>query len=133
MKLPVLSVADGAGWEERLVPALGRSQHGVEVVRRCVDVVDLLAVAASGQGRAALLAASVRHLDSDVVDRLTAAGVVAVAMVRRGDDDAERRMRALGIEYVVPDDADAGVVASVVAEAVRAAADRLASANGARA
>lgn len=121
MKLPVLSVADGAGWEERLVPALGRSQQGVEVVRRCVDIVDLLAVAGSGQGRAALLAASLRHLDADVVDRLTAAGVVPVAMVRRGDDDAERRMHALGIEHVVPDDADAGVVASVVAEAVRAA------------
>ena len=46
MKLPVLSLADGAAWEERLVAAYERGPHPVEIVRRCVDVVDLLAVAA---------------------------------------------------------------------------------------
>jgi|SRR5579875_2321880 len=123
MKLPVLSVADGAAWEERLVAALARGPHGVEIARRCVDVVDLLAVAASGQGRAALLAPSLRRFDADAVDRLAAAGVVPVAVVPRGDTAAESRMRALGVEHVVTDDADAGVVAAVVAEAVRAAAE----------
>ena len=38
----------------------------------------------------------------------------------RGDDAAEQRLRALGIDYVLPDDADAQVVASVLGEAVRA-------------
>jgi Flp pilus assembly CpaE family ATPase len=123
MKLPVLSVADGALWEERLVTALARGPHGVEIARRCVDVVDLLAVAASGQGRAALLAPTLRRFDADAVDRLTAAGVVPVAVVPRGDDATEDRMRALGVEHTVPDDADAGVVAAVIAEAVRAAAE----------
>jgi Flp pilus assembly CpaE family ATPase len=123
MKLAVLSVADGAAWEERLVAALSRGPHGVEITRRCVDVVDLLAVAASGQGRAALLAPSLRRLDADAVDRLTAAGVVPVAVVPRGDAEAESRMRALGIEHLVPDDADPGPVAALVVEAVRAAAD----------
>ncbi|MDT4930375.1 MAG: hypothetical protein QOF92_3242 [Pseudonocardiales bacterium] len=120
MKLPVLSVADGAGWEERLVTALERGPHGVEIVRRCVDVVDLLAVAASGQGRAALLAASVQRLDADAVDRLHAAAVVPVGVVPRGDTGGEDRLRAIGIAHVVPDDADVAVVASVVTEAVRA-------------
>ncbi|WP_375487762.1 CpaE family protein [uncultured Jatrophihabitans sp.] len=119
MRLPVLSVADGAPWEERLVSALERNA-AVEIVRRCVDVVDLLAVAASGQGRAALVAASLRRLDADVVDRLHAAAVVPVGVVARGDDAAEQRLRALGIAYVLPDDADAGVVVSVLGEAVRA-------------
>ncbi|WP_375499751.1 CpaE family protein [uncultured Jatrophihabitans sp.] len=119
MKLPVLSVADGAAWEERLVSALERSAS-VEIVRRCVDVVDLLAVAASGQGRAALVAASLRRLDADVVDRLHAAAVVPIGVVPRGDDAAEQRLRAMGIEHVLPDDADAQVVASVLGEAVRA-------------
>ena len=119
MKLPVLSVADGATWEERLVSALERNPS-VEIVRRCVDVVDLLAVAASGQGRAALVASSLRRLDGDVVDRLHTAAVVPVGVVPRGDDAAEQRLRALGIGYVLPDDADALVVASVLGEAVRA-------------
>jgi MinD-like ATPase involved in chromosome partitioning or flagellar assembly len=119
MKLPVLSVADGAAWEERLVSAFERGSHPVEIVRRCVDVVDLLAVAASGQGRAALLAPGVRRLDVDVVDRLSAAGVVAVGVVPRGDSAAEEQLRAVGIAHVLPADAEAGVVASILTEAVR--------------
>lgn len=118
MKLPVLSVADGAGWEERLVTAFESGRHPVEIVRRCMDVVDLLAVAASGQGRAALVAAGLRRLDVDAVDRLQAAGVAPVGVAPRGDAAAEDRLRAVGIEYVVPDDADAAVVAAVLAEAV---------------
>jgi MinD-like ATPase involved in chromosome partitioning or flagellar assembly len=123
MKLPVLSVADGAAWEERLVAALAGSPLGVEIARRCVDVTDLLAVAASGQGRAALLTATLRHLDADAVDRLALAGVVPVAVVPRGDAVTEERMHALGIEHTVPEDADAGIIAGVVAQAVRSAAE----------
>jgi MinD-like ATPase involved in chromosome partitioning or flagellar assembly len=119
MKLPVLSVADGAAWEERLVTAFERGPHPVEIVRRCVDVVDLLAVAASGQGRAALVSAGLRRLDADVIDRLAAAGVVPVGVTPRGDTAAEEQLRAVGIAHVVPSDADAAVVASILAEAVR--------------
>jgi MinD-like ATPase involved in chromosome partitioning or flagellar assembly len=120
MKLPVLCAADGAPWEARLVVDLDRGEHPVRVVRRCVDIVDLLAVALSGQARAALVAASLRRLDADAVDRLIAAGVAPVAVVRRGDSAAEDRVRALGIAYVVSDDADAAVVATVIGDAVSA-------------
>jgi MinD-like ATPase involved in chromosome partitioning or flagellar assembly len=119
MKLPVLSLADGAAWEERLVAVFDRGPHPVEIVRRCVDVVDLLAVAASGRGRVALLAAGVRRLDADAVDRLRAAGVAPVGVVPRGDGAAEDQLRAAGVETVLPDDAEPAVVATVVAEAVR--------------
>ncbi|MDT4979327.1 MAG: hypothetical protein QOG07_1206 [Pseudonocardiales bacterium] len=122
MKLPVLTAADGAAWEAGLVTALDRSDHGVTVVRRCVDIVDLLAVAAAGQGRAALVAAGLRRLDADAVDRLIAAQVVPVGVVRRGDTAAEDRLRAAGIGHLVPDDADPSVVASVITDAVRTAA-----------
>lgn len=121
MKLPVLSAADGAAWEAGLVTALDRGDHGVTVVRRCVDVVELLAVAAAGQGRAALVAAGLRRLDADAVDRLLAAQVVPVGVVRRGDSGAEDRLRAAGITHLVPDDAEPSVVASVITEAVRSA------------
>jgi MinD-like ATPase involved in chromosome partitioning or flagellar assembly len=123
MKLPVLSVADGAEWEARLVTAFDAGGHPVAIVRRCVDVVDLLAVAGSGQGRAALVAAGVRRLDADAVDRLAAAGVVAVGVIPRDGSGAEDTLRAIGIDQVVPDDADPGVVAAVLTDAVRAAED----------
>jgi len=119
MKLPVLCVADGASWEQRLVRAFERGPHAVQIVRRCVDVVDVLAVAASGQGRAALLAASLPRLDADAVDRLVAAGVAPVGVVARGDTAAEDRLRALGVTHLVPDDAEPAVVESVLTEAVR--------------
>jgi Flp pilus assembly CpaE family ATPase len=122
VKLPVLTAADGAAWEADLVTALDRGDHGVTVVRRCVDIVDLLAVAAAGQGRAALVAAGLRRLDADAVDRLIAAQVVPVGVVRRGDTAAEDRLRAAGIGHLVPDDADPSVVASVITDAVRTAA-----------
>jgi MinD-like ATPase involved in chromosome partitioning or flagellar assembly len=118
VKLPILTAAEGAGWEAGLLVALERGDHGVAVARRCVDVVDLLAVAATGQAKAALVAGGLRRLDADAVDRLNAAGVVPVGVVPRGDADVEDRLRAMGIDYLVPDDAEPDVVGSVIAEAV---------------
>lgn len=120
VKLPVLTAAGGAAWETGLVAALEGGQFGVTVARRCVDVVELLSVAATGQGRAALVSASLRRLDADAVDRLVAAEVAPVAVVPRGDTAAEERLRAMGIAHLVPDDAQPAVVASVLLEAVRA-------------
>jgi Flp pilus assembly CpaE family ATPase len=121
MKLPILSAADGASWEARLLVELDRGEHGIIVIRRCVDVVDLLAVALSGQARAVLVAPSLRHLDADAVDRLLASGVAPVAVLARHDAAAEDRMRALGVAHVVPDDAEPAVVATVLADAVATA------------
>jgi Flp pilus assembly CpaE family ATPase len=121
MKLPVLTAAGGAAWETGLVAALEGGQFGVTVARRCVDVVELLAVASTGQGRAALVSAALRHLDADAVDRLLVAGVVPVGVVPRNDPEAEDRLRALGVAELVPDDAEPAVVATVLLEAVRAA------------
>ena len=118
MRLPVLIAAGGAAWEADLVAALDAGTTAVAVARRCVDVVDLLAVAAAGQGRAALIASSLRRFDADAVDRLRAADVVPVGVVPRGDTDAEDRMHALGVDHLVPADADAAVVASVLVAAV---------------
>jgi Flp pilus assembly CpaE family ATPase len=132
VKLPVLSAAGGAAWEADLVAALEREEYGVAIVRRCVDVVDLLAVAASGQGRAALVSAQLRRLDADVVDRLRACEVVPVGVVPRGDPAAEDRLRAMGFAFLVPEDAEPAVVASVVGEAVAGASGAPAPARSTR-
>jgi Flp pilus assembly CpaE family ATPase len=116
VKLPVLVAGGGAAWEATLVAALETSAT-VAIARRCVDVVDLLAAAGAGLGRVAVVAADLRRLDADAVDRLVAADVTPVAVVRRGDTAAQDRLRALGIDYTVPDDADPNVVVTVVLEA----------------
>ena len=120
MTVPVLTAVTGAAWEAGLVAGLERSPSGLQVVRRCADLPDLLAVAATGTARAALLAAHLRRLDRDTVARLTAGGVAAVGLHDPGDDQAGARLRALGVEQVLPGDAAPGDLAAAVSAAVSA-------------
>ncbi|MGH8777368.1 MAG: AAA family ATPase [Jiangellaceae bacterium] len=117
MTVPVLTAVTGAAWESTLVAALERGSD-LSVVRRCVDVADLLAAAAAGHGRAVLLAADLRRLDREVLGRLAAGGIAVVGVAPAGDDDAERRLRQLGITHVVAADAAADEVARAVHSAV---------------
>lgn len=118
MAVPVLTAVTGAVWEAELVAELDRSDHGLSVVRRCVDLAELLAAAAAGTARAALLSAELRRLDRDAVTRLTAARVAVVGLVNPGDDAAERRLRQLGVRLVLPADAGATAIATAVLQAV---------------
>jgi Flp pilus assembly CpaE family ATPase len=118
MALQVFTAVTGAAWESELVGALDRADHGVTVVRRCVDVSELLAVAATGTGQAALLSAELRRLDGDAVARLEAAGVAVVGLVEPGDERAADRLRQLGVRQVLPADADPDAIAHALREAV---------------
>ncbi|TFV66326.1 UNVERIFIED_ORG: chromosome partitioning protein [Bacillus sp. AZ43] len=121
MALQVFTAVTGAAWESELVGALDRADHGVTVVRRCVDVSELLAVAATGTGQAALLSAELRRLDGDAVARLEAAGVAVVGLVEPGDEPAADRLRKLGVRQVLPADADPHTIARALREAVAGA------------
>jgi MinD-like ATPase involved in chromosome partitioning or flagellar assembly len=118
MALQVFTAVTGAAWEAGLVSALDRADHGVTVVRRCVDVSELLAAAATGTGQAALLSAELRRLDIDTVARLHAAGVAVVGLVEPGDDRAAERLRQLGVTRVLPADAAPETIAQALREAV---------------
>lgn len=118
MSVPVLTAVSDAVWESQLVAALERGDHGVSVVRRCVDLADLLATAATGQARAVLLSADLRRLDRDALARLAVAGVAVVGLVPPGDEDAERRLRQLGVTQVLPSDASAEAISAAVLETV---------------
>jgi Mrp family chromosome partitioning ATPase len=118
MALQVFTAVTGAAWESELVGALDRNDHGVTVVRRCVDVAELLAAAATGTGQAALLSAELRRLDGAAVARLTAAGVAVVGLVEPGDEPAAERLRQLGVTHVLPADAAPEVIARALREAV---------------
>jgi Flp pilus assembly CpaE family ATPase len=118
MALQVFTAVTGAPWESELVGALDRADHGVTVVRRCVDVAELLAAAATGTGQAALLSADLRRLDGDAVARLTAAGVAVVGLVDPGDQRAEDRLHRLGVVRVLAVDAEPEEIARALREAV---------------
>ena len=121
MALQVFTAVTGAAWESALVSALDRTDHGVTVVRRCVDVSELLAAAATGTGQAALLSAELRRLDGDAVARLAAAGVAVVGLVEPGDERAAERLRQLGVLHVLPADAEPEAIAGALREAVEGA------------
>lgn len=118
MTLQVFTAVTGAPWESALVGALDRSDHGVVVVRRCVDVSELLAAAATGTGQAVLLSAELRQLDADAVARLEAAGVALVGLVDIDDDRAAERLRRLGIARVLPVDSTPEEIAQALRDAV---------------
>jgi MinD-like ATPase involved in chromosome partitioning or flagellar assembly len=123
MSVAVLSAGGEGAWEQTWVAAFAAGTHGVRIARRCVDVVDLLAAAAAGQGRIALVDAGLRRLDADAIDRLRAAQVIPIGVVPRGDAEAEDRLRAAGVTHLVPADADPAVAASVILDALRSTAE----------
>ena len=97
-----LLVSTGAAWESRALVAL--NEHpGVVVLKRCVDVDDLLAAASAGQAQVAVLGAEVSGLDGTVVDQLRQYGVRAVA-VAPDDDVARAHAHRIGIDAVVTAD-----------------------------
>ena len=75
----VLIVSTGAAWETRALAALQASPATV-VLKRCVDVADLLATASTGQAHVAVLAADLAGLDRTVVDDLSRYGVRVVGV-----------------------------------------------------
>jgi len=75
---PALGVAvlsGGARWEPAVLPLLDDPAAGLHLVRRCVDVAELLAVAAAGWVRVAVVDSAAARVDRDTVDRLRRLGV----------------------------------------------------------
>jgi MinD-like ATPase involved in chromosome partitioning or flagellar assembly len=118
MRVPVLTAVSDSVWEAELVSAFERGELGLAVVRRCVDLADLLATAATGQARAALLSADLRRLDRESLGRLALSGVAVIGLVSRGDEEAERRLRQLGVLQVLASDSSPEQVSAAVLTAV---------------
>jgi AAA domain len=101
VKARLVTAGLGAAWEAALVQACQAGQVQAQVVHRCYDLGDLLAVAAAGQAEVAVVAAGTRWLDRDALARLAAAGLAVVGVA--GDEDSERRLRQLGILHLAAD------------------------------
>lgn len=123
MSLDVATAADGAAWEAALLAELATRPSSFTVSRRCVDIVELLAVAASGRSGAVLVDAQLRRLDVDAVERLAAAGVAVVGVSAPGSQADTERLIECGISFSVPADADAAVFATVLDAALAQAGD----------
>ena len=100
----VLLLAAGAGWESAALAGLA-ARSDVVVLKRCVDVPDLLATAAAGQADVAVVAIDAPGLDTVAVDHLRASGVRTVAVLPAvGDRDAVALAATrMGIGSVVAD------------------------------
>ncbi|MCW2738912.1 hypothetical protein [Nocardioides sp.] len=98
----VLLLAAGEAWES---PALAdlEAHPGVVVLKRCVDVDDLLAAVTSGQADVAVLSLDAPGLDPASIAHLRRHAVrpVAVTSARPDDLDAREHARGLGITAVV--------------------------------
>ncbi|MEU4196354.1 P-loop NTPase [Kribbella sp. NPDC026611] len=121
MSTPILLAITGAPWEADVVRRTERAA-GIRVVRRCVDIADVMAAAASGQARAVVIADALPRLSSDAVAALHARGIVVLAMVDPTENGApfgaEDRLSRMGIERILPADVSPGDLARAVTEAV---------------
>lgn len=99
--------------EAALVRALGESAR-LEVTRRCADLAELLAAAAAGLGRLAVVSAGLPGLDRAAVEHLRTSGVRVLALADIGWP--VDRVRQLGVDAVADHDAP---VDAIVAEVHR--------------
>jgi MinD-like ATPase involved in chromosome partitioning or flagellar assembly len=98
----VLVVAAGAAWESTALGLLAERQ-GIVVLKRCVDLDDLLAAASAGQADVAVLGVDTHGLDQAAVDLLRKHSVRPVAVVPDGVglDAARLRATRIGIRTTV--------------------------------
>jgi MinD-like ATPase involved in chromosome partitioning or flagellar assembly len=115
--VPLLAAVTGR-WEAPLVTGLERSASGVQVVRRCADLAELLAAAAAGLARAAVVSADLPRLDGEALARLRACGVAVVVLAEADDPRAAHQLRRLGVPAPLPADTPSSVVARAVLAAV---------------
>lgn len=113
----VLVVAAGAAWESPALALMGRHPQ-IVVLKRCVDVDDLMATAAAGQADVAVLGLDSHGLDVAAVDHLRSHDVrpVAIAASGAGDDVARMRAARIGIHAVVAESDLASLPDQVLAD-----------------
>lgn len=112
MSIPVVTVGHT---REDLVGELERLHGPVSVVRRCSELAELLAACQSGLARAAVVAEGSEELTASLVDRLSAVGVVVLALTDSPEEMA--RLRGIGVGTELPG-IDAGALAARISGAV---------------
>ncbi len=118
--------AAGAAWETEALERLARGGPAVALHKRCVDLPDLLATAATGLGGVVVVSASLPGLDADSLDALRRAGVGVVLVA---DDPAhDNALGRLGPHRVVPP-ADLATLGDLVRAAATTTGEAVAAAE----
>lgn len=103
-------IAVTAELETALVQTL-ESQRDIEIVCRCADLPELLALAGTGRAVAAFVSADLRQLDRTALAQLRAEGLGVIGVTAEvGSEDQHRRLAALGVTDVVGADSAAELV-----------------------
>jgi cellulose biosynthesis protein BcsQ len=123
--LTVLTAVAAPSIEAELVAGFAEPGLDIRVVRRCVDLVELLAAAAVGIARAALISADLRGLDREALAQLAASGITVVGLA--ADEAGERLLHQLGAGFVVATGAPPAQVAGALHAAAAAGPQLVAS------
>jgi MinD-like ATPase involved in chromosome partitioning or flagellar assembly len=118
-RVAVVVAASGATWEVEALRVLGAPQSRAVVLKRCVDLADLLATAATGQARVAVVASGLPGLDADSLSALSRSGVAVVLVVEPGLPGPGAQQLP-GVHETVPA-SDVTALSSVVPAAASAA------------
>ncbi len=113
-QIRVVSVGDTSA---AVVAALEARPTTVRIVRRCVELAELLAVCQSGIAHAAFIATPSPELTSTLIDRLTAVGVCVIAVSATPAET--RRLQGIGA-VPLPEDATAELLTQSVHMALEA-------------
>lgn len=125
-RIAVLLAADASSWEQAALQSITSARPGLVLVKRCLDLTDLLGSAVTGVAHVAVVSDRLGGLDADSIGSLARHGVRVVAVAshpqpsrRTADEEIAARTRLLrmGVARVL----DAGAVAGL-AEQVRYAA-----------
>ena len=96
----VLLLAAGANWETAVL-GLVSGRRDLVVLKRCVDVDDLLATASAGQADTAVVALEAPGFDVAAVDHLRASGVRSIAVAPGELELARVRATRIGVRAIV--------------------------------
>ncbi len=103
-RVAVLVAAGGADWETAVLERIAGAGPGTVLLKRCVDLADLLATAATGTAQAGVVSGRLFGLDADSVARLRRLGVGTVAVTDPPEGPSEGaadRVRRWGVDAVV--------------------------------
>lgn len=117
--VPSVLTAVSARWDGPVVAAVEASR-ALTIARRCADLADLLAAAASGLGRVAVVSGQLRGLTLSAVATLRDGGVEVVGLADPGDEQGEARLWQLGVRSVVAADAAPDLLVAALLEAAGA-------------
>lgn len=109
MRTPTVVLAAGEPWESAVLAAA--DQSGVLILKRCVDLTDLMASASRGQAQVAVISVDVPRLDAEAVQLLLSHDMTVIAV---GAPENADRVARLGFDRLVAADPSA-ILAAIVA------------------